>query len=276
MGTGNTIKLHRVDELQTVYIPSRPEKTDGRGRVKRQGKQIYEPQNPPPRSPPFFPPLQQTLRRERQPRAPGFARRALRSEEPPRWPCPRRRARGAGAQAAARPRPGRDAPPAPQSRAPRTPLLGLTGPNGTPGSSPTQLGGRPFQAKARRCPPRPGPLRSLHLSAESGFFVFLFPSPAARPWSCPACPYVARYLPEEKRGRGLRAGAASGNPRVCAWGSGVPAALSSVQTRLRRAPPRLLSPALQKPQHPTKAAATCMPRTLSRAPWFFSTRVWFL
>lgn len=141
MGTGNTIKLHRVDELQMVYIPSCPEKKDGRGRVKGRGNKFTSRGST--RSAPFFR-RAADVRVERSGLASDLARGPRR---------PARRSRGL------------------EATSPRKTHRGLCSP---PRSSRAELGAGP-PGYGSDCQPRPD-LGSLHLSAESGFFPFFLSS----------------------------------------------------------------------------------------------------
>lgn len=149
MGTGNTIKLHRVDELQTVYIPSCPEKKDGRGRVKGKGNQFRSRGSPA--------------------RPLSFAGRTVSAWREAAWPRTWPAVPAARSACSALARAGG-----------HRPHRKRTEPAHVLGSALRSSRGRarrpgPCLLKLGPCHPRPD-LHSLHLSAESGFFSFFVSS----------------------------------------------------------------------------------------------------
>lgn len=166
-------------------------KTAG-GRVKRQGKQIYEPQKPPPRPLPFA--GADFVRAESS--SPGSApagpavRRALLSGPPPRCPGP---CGGPGGRA-----PEREPPPEQQSRRPRTAPARSPAPTRLPGLRPSSVG-LPGPSRQTGSASHALGFHSSHSSAESGFFWFCFIFRFQRPELCPA---PARLLPGTCEERG--------------------------------------------------------------------------
>lgn len=194
MGTGNTIKLHRVDELQMVYIPSCPEKKDGRGGgLKGRGNKFTSRRSS--RLGPFLSP-ERTASAWRE-AASAAGPRDFASAVPAAGDSSRGTRRGGGQ--AWRPPPGLTTHRAPHAQ-PR------------PGSR-AELDAASFLLPPGLCPPRLVASGLCIFPPKAGFFAFSFCVSSCPTFALPH-PCVARYLLEgEKGSEGLKGLSGAGAPR---------------------------------------------------------------